>query len=940
MKKASTTSAHPNNSKNISSISDQTLYNSEHLYQDLVETSQDLIWQCDIKGNYTFLNSAWEEVFGYPLKKMLGRPFTDFQDPEQAAQDIKEFKKLLRGEILKGYQTIHKGKNGKKIHLIFNAKVVTDEKGKIIGTRGTAYDITERVKAEQSLKESEERYRRLSEASFEGIGITRNGKIIDYNDRICAIYGYTREEFSRLSLKDLIYPDDLDLVMSHILQNDPRPYEHRGLAKDKSILFLEIRALSLIVNGEKLRMSIIRDLTERRISEMISEARLSILEYSTHTSIQELLVKTLDEAERLTGSHIGFLHFLEEDQKTLSLQAWSTNTTRSFCHAQGFDRHYPLALAGVWTECIKLRRPVIHNDYASLPNKKGMPKGHAKVIREMVIPVFRNKKIVAILGVGNKTLDYNKQDIDNTSVLADLAWDITSLRLSENKLRQQKVFSEQLIQALPMLFFLFRKKEEYFRLIQWNEQSLNLLNYSIKEMWDKTPQDIFLDNREKSVQEFIQTVENKNKTQFELQLLLKNKETIPCLFNAIKFVDGEQEFLILAGINLSEKLKMMEQVQHIEKMQAIGQLAGGIAHDFNNILSGILGFTELSLLEAENGTVIKDNLEHIKQASERARDLVKQILAYSRKKSENLTSVNLESISQEVIKLLKATIPSSLTLQFECGPSIPPVMADDAKIHEVILNLCTNALHAMTEKGTLTIRLEAFTAQTPFLGILGESPSGLYCRLEVEDNGHGIEKNLLSHIFEPFFTTKSQNQGTGMGLSVVYGIMQSLQGNIQVQSRLNKGSKFSLYFKTIESIANPISKQTYEKAGQKEKVLFVDDETAIVEVSRQILEYLGYQVTAFTSSREALKIFKKNPEIYDLIITDQTMPDLLGLELAAEIRKIKPDIPVILCTGFSYTLSEEEALKKGVNRFCHKPLGMEDLEKVIREVLDQNNKKK
>ncbi len=316
---------------------------------------------------------------------------------------------------------------------------------------------TQNTNIASQLLESQQKYKCIITASSDGVSYTYNGKIIEINQQLAEMFGYTREEFLQLTLNDLIYKDDLPLVISKIQNNNKERYEHRGVGKDGQIIFVEARAQDVFIDGKNMRLTILRDITEQKRKERITKARLHLLEFSYNCTSTDLLQKTIDLAEKITNSTIGFYHFLKTDQNTLSLQSWSSNTLKNMCTAEGQGQHYDVNLAGVWVECVHLRKPVIHNDYPNLSYRKGLPAGHAPMLRELVIPVIRNDKIVSIIGVGNKPTDYNENDITALMQLADLSWDIVEriqaqelLKDHEQKLKQQNEEFLQLNEALTI----------------------------------------------------------------------------------------------------------------------------------------------------------------------------------------------------------------------------------------------------------------------------------------------------------------------------------------------------------------------------------------------------------------------------------------------------------------------------------------------------------
>ena len=378
------------------------------------------------------------------------------------------------------------------------------------------------------------------------------------------------------------------------------------------------------------------------------------------------------------------------------------------------------------------------------------------------------------------------------------------------------------------------------------------------------------------------------------------------------------------------------QLQQVMKLQAIGTLAGGIAHDFNNILFPIVGYTELTMDEIEEGSPAKQNLKEVLKAANRAKELVQQILTFSRQGGKERKPLKVQFLIKEALKLLRATIPSTIEIECDVNEECGHIMGDPTQIHQVVMNLCTNAYHAMQEiGGTLKVTLKevdiSYEKSVERVGM----KAGRHLELTVKDAGHGMSPEVLERIFEPYFSTKEPSKGTGLGLSVIHGIIKNHGGDISVNSQSGHGTTFVVYLPVIDDIDIEIEPVAAAVPTQgKERILLIDDEKQIIDIEQQILERLGYKVTPKTDSQEALEEFAALPERFDLVITDMTMPKMTGEQLARKLMEIKPDIPVILCTGFNETITEEKALAMGIDKFVMKPIVKDELAYTIRTVLD------
>lgn len=359
-------------------------------------------------------------------------------------------------------------------------------------------------------------------------------------------------------------------------------------------------------------------------------------------------------------------------------------------------------------------------------------------------------------------------------------------------------------------------------------------------------------------------------------------------------------------------------------------------HDFNNILSSILGYTELALYDLKQGTRLHDNITVVHNAGQRAKELIKQISTFTRQTKAEKKPIQIGPIINEVLKLLRSSFPVTIDIKKDLAPIDECISADATKIHQVIMNLCTNAAHAMgKEGGKLTVALTREILDFEFVRHHPELAEGTHLRLCVHDTGCGIAPEQIGKIFDPFFTTKSQDQGVGLGLSVAHGIVKGHNGLITVESSLGKGTTFSLFFPIIENGREAEIEVEKPMATGHETVLFVDDEASLSEMGKQRLQRLGYQVEASVDPQAALSLFASNPDGFDVVVTDMTMPTMTGDRLATEIMKIRPDIPVILCTGYSNKISPQQAQKMGIKAFMVKPVSDNELARTIRSVLDE-----
>ena len=417
----------------------------------------------------------------------------------------------------------------------------------------------------------------------------------------------------------------------------------------------------------------------------------------------------------------------------------------------------------------------------------------------------------------------------------------------------------------------------------------------------------------------------------------KKGDTIPVSVSGTIYKDkkGNPIGSVINLRDISHQKKLETQLKQAQKMEAIGTLAGGIAHDFNNILSSVIGYTELALDNEKRGSFQYQNLQEVLSAGHRAKDLVKQILTFSRQVDQKQKPIQVKPLVKEALRMLRASIPSTVEIE-QHVQSDALVMGDPTQIHQILMNLCTNAAHAMEDNGgLLTVSLLDAELDSDVISHHPDLKPGPYIKLTVTDTGLGISPDVMEKIFDPFFTTKEKGKGTGLGLSVVHGIVRSHGGGIYVYSEPGKGSIFEVCLPVIESRFKPEEKADRPIPTGTERILFIDDEPVITNLGKQVLESLGYDVVARNSSIEALELFKEKRDRFDLVITDMTMPHMTGEKLAEKLMQIRPDIPVILCTGFSFMIDEQKALNMGIRAFISKPMLKQEIAETIRQVLDE-----
>lgn len=518
--------------------------------------------------------------------------------------------------------------------------------------------------------------------------------------------------------------------------------------------------------------------------------------------------------------------------------------------------------------------------------------------------------------------------------------EISGINQANEKLSMEKTFSEKVINSMPGIFYAF---DEEGRLVKWNRNLQELFGKGTEEaapgrvnLLDHIPDD----EKTRFVKAVNHTRDTGENLSLESHFIRTDGTKVPMLFTA-GFIDfGNERYFLGFGIDISGRKKLEAELQQAHKMEAIGTLAGGIAHDFNNILSAILGYAELAAREMDDAENLDKDLRQIIKGVERARELVRQILTFSHRNEQQLQPLKVQVIIKEALKLLRSSIPSTIEIKQDISNECGAVLADPTQIHQVVMNLCTNAYHAMRETGgVLGVSLQPVELTKRIADNRVKLEPGAYVRLEISDTGTGIAKDVQKRIFEPYYTTKTIGEGTGLGLAVVHGIVSGLKGSITLYSELNLGTAFRIYLPVVPPGPENDKKKTDAALPTgNENILIVDDDRAIAEITSRKLEKLGYNVTTFINSAYALQQFRNGPDMFDLIITDMTMPDMTGEELARNVLKVRPDMKIILSTGFSELINEEKAGAIGIKGYIMKPVAMDDMAIKVRNVLDSPQK--
>ncbi len=793
----------------------KSLRKSQALLRAVMENTSDPVYIKDRQNRILMCNPALEKVVGKPASGIVGKSAGEYFNDPVIGQALHEHDlSVMESGQSQAWEETVKTPDGYRI-FISNKAPYRNELGEIIGILGISHDITERKKAEQALRESEAKSNALVKYAPTGIYELdyRTGRFLSVNDAMCQILGYTREELFVMGAMLLLDEKSRELFASRI---------KRQLA------------------GEKIEESV--EYRVRKKDGSVIDAILNVSFNPAGGDPNRALVVAYDITERKRGEEA----LRESEQRFRQLAAASFEGIGISDGGVVIDANAQLAaMLGCDLDEL-IGRPV--SDFI-VPESLGLVMDHINSGSTEAYEHLSRRKDGSIFPTEaqGRTIPWKGRMARVTALR-----DITERKRAEEELR--KAFN---------------------------------------------------------------------------QMEIKVQERTADLVRANQELQGE----------MARRERAEAQMRQAQKLESIGTLTGGIAHDFNNILQTIGINADLALFDLPGGSSVRNNLDLIRQSALRGKDLVSQMLLFSRKSAKKPAVMTLTPLIKETFKLLRSSIPATIQMNLHLKTELDAVYADPSQVQQVIMNLCTNAAYAMRgTTGSINLSLRDITFGSEDLPE-GDMHPGDYLMLSVEDSGCGMDEEVRKRIFEPFFTTKPAGEGTGLGLSVAYGIVKSHRGSITVYSEPGKGTIFKVCLPKAGTGVSAKVKTLEPIPRGNERILFVDDEEIIVHSVRNMLEHLGYQVTALMDSQEALNLFSANPSQFDLVITDQTMPFMTGEDLGRELMRIRSDIPVILCTGYSDLVSSEEAMKKGFRDFIMKPFTVREGAELVRRVLDPKRSK-
>ncbi len=928
---------------------EMALRESEQRWATTLASIGDAVIATDKEGRMTFMNAVAEKLtgwnFGESTQQKVPTVFHIINEHTRQTVEDPVAKVLRLGKIVGlANHTILVKKDRTEVPIDDSGAPIVDKNGKVAGVVLVFRDISERKRAEEEMRKAHDRAAWLARFPEENpnpvMRVSGDGSLLYCNPAAAELPGWPCE-----------VGQDLGNILLPLLR---RAMTEEQEIEEDFIIGEAYYSVSVSPFPEEQYANIYgRDITQRKQAQQAlleSEARANLLS----TTAGKLLATDnpqaiVNELCRDVLAHVdcqAFFNFLvDENMGRLYLNAWAGIPEEEARKIEWLD--YGVAVCGcaardasrIVAEHIPTT-PDVRNEFAKSYGIK------AYACHPLLGP---GRKVIGTLSFGTRTretfsegdLSLMKAVTDQVAVAMERMRLIGELKKSRDEL--EKRVQERTVQVKNQAELIELSHDAIFvrdlesRIIFWSKGAEEVYGWTGKEALGNVTHTFLKTDPPVLFAELAAALIEKGRWEGELIHARKDGKRITILSRQAlqRNEAGVPSAILEINIDITERKRLEQQLRQAQKMEAIGTLTGGIAHDLNNILAPIVINSELALLDSVGNSELHNHLDLILKSGLRGKDLVRHLLLFSRKSEKKQEFVSLAPVVKETFKLLRSSIPSTIQMKLHLETDSDAVYADLSQIQQVIMNLCTNAAYAMRgTTGSIDISLQGITFGSHDLPE-PDMEAGEYLVLSVKDTGCGMDEEVRKRIFEPFFTTKPTGEGTGLGLSVVYGIVKNHRGNITVYSELGKGSIFKVYLPKVETEASEKGEVIKPIPKGDEHILFVDDEEFIVNSIRNMLQHLGYKVTAFLDSREALRLFSANPSQFDLVLTDQTMPFMTGEDLGKEIIRLRPDIPVILCTGYADFISWEKVKEMGFHGFIMKPFTVREGAELVRRILDE-----
>jgi len=877
---------------------EEALQQNEAKFRGLVESTSDWIWEVSAEGVYTYASPQVEVMLGYKPEEIVGKTPFDLMPAKDAEQIAAFFKNVSgKGEPIVSLENICLHKDGRHIVMETSAIPFFNEAGKVNGYRGVDRDITERKQAEERIVLLAE----IADIAPNSILVHDfDGRMIYANERTFEMHGYEKDEFMVINLHDLDVPESEKLIarrMKLIDEEGEASFEVSHFRKDGSTFPMLVYVKKINWSGEPAMLSIGTDITDRKKHE---------------DALKESEIKH----KTLVNNIPGMVYRAYPD--------WSAEVISGSEDICGYTKKELMSKKDNWLS-------IIHDDDKENVFKIG---SELTTVQKEIVQTYRIKTKDGHLRwvEDRKTSIFSEKG--NFLGIDGAVFDITERKRNEVALRESEKKFRDLVEDINEVIYSIDAKG----IVSYISPAVRrFFGYEPKNIIGKSYLDfVHPEDHLRVLKEFQEVLSGKFGYD-EYRVLSKTGEYRWIRSSSKPIFDDSRLVGLRGGLSdITEEKRLRTDLQQAQKMEAIGTLAGGIAHEFNNILGIIIGNTELAVDDVPEWNPAKNCLEEIRVASKRAKDVVRQIMSFARKTPATQKPIQISTIVKESLKLIRATIPTSIEIHQEILSDSEMILANPTEINQILINLCSNSVHAMEEEtGILEVVLETAALNDRSAAQYEDLTAGEYVKLTVKDTGRGISPEFINRIFDPYFTTKEVDKGLGMGLAVVFGIVKKQDGAIKFTSEVGKGTTAEILFPVTKVQAETKMEESDDLSSGTERILFVDDEASLVKIAKQMLERQGYEVVGKTSSTEALKLFQEESDKFDLIITDMAMPHMPGDRLTQEVIKISPKIPIILCTGHSDRIDQDSAKDLGISAYVTKPFDKRGLSKLVREVLDR-----